>query len=210
MVLLDPFLSRRALKSTLAEYTGTNKFHDKNSASAAVVVRLPFLPKIHDEDFLYETVDVAIWSTIELCLGITAASAATLQPLAKQVGYKFGLTSKPGLAGSSRLTDNFQMGNSISVRREITHKTEVVYPPVREQHEDEHGLKLEPGTSGYSAMCYNTSREELTWQQSTPGSNHDGHTTSKESDGETINFLPVQGGYPGAVGGRFMDGSEKR
>lgn len=32
-------------------------------------------------DFLYSTMDVAIWSTVEVGIGITASAAATLRPL---------------------------------------------------------------------------------------------------------------------------------
>jgi hypothetical protein len=35
-------------------------------------------------DFLYRTTDFAIWSTVEVGLGITAGSIATLRPLMKQ------------------------------------------------------------------------------------------------------------------------------
>jgi len=44
-------------------------------------------------DFLYATVDVAIWSDIEQGLAITAGSLATLRPLFRLVSSHFGLTS---------------------------------------------------------------------------------------------------------------------
>lgn len=52
------------------------------SASSATIVRFPFLYSLTDiDDFLYSTSNVAIWSTIETGLGITAAGVATLRPL---------------------------------------------------------------------------------------------------------------------------------
>jgi hypothetical protein len=46
------------------------------------------------------TVDIAIWSTVEQGLAITAGSLATLRPLLKDVGHYFGWTTKPsGISG---------------------------------------------------------------------------------------------------------------
>ncbi|RHZ63772.1 uncharacterized protein CDV56_107339 [Aspergillus thermomutatus] len=50
-------------------------------ASVAVIIRLPFLHYYKDDDFLYSTYQIAIWSVIETGLGITAGSLVTLRPL---------------------------------------------------------------------------------------------------------------------------------
>ncbi|KXJ89532.1 hypothetical protein Micbo1qcDRAFT_213023 [Microdochium bolleyi] len=51
-------------------------------ASSATIVRFPYLYSLTDTaDFLYSTSDVAIWSTVETGIGITAACVATLRPL---------------------------------------------------------------------------------------------------------------------------------
>ncbi|KAM0229804.1 hypothetical protein ACHAPO_009691 [Fusarium lateritium] len=51
-------------------------------ASSATIIRFPYLYSLTDiDDFLYSTSDVAIWSTVETGLGITAAAVATLRPL---------------------------------------------------------------------------------------------------------------------------------
>ncbi|KAJ4144275.1 hypothetical protein LMH87_003165 [Akanthomyces muscarius] len=63
-------------------------------ASAAVAVRMPFLKSFNDPDFLWATTDIAIWTTIEMSLAISAASISTLRPLVKAVGWKFGLSSQ--------------------------------------------------------------------------------------------------------------------
>jgi hypothetical protein len=44
-------------------------------------------------DFLWATVDIAIWSDIEQGLAITAGSLATLRPLWRQISEKFGFAS---------------------------------------------------------------------------------------------------------------------
>ncbi|KAK6215534.1 hypothetical protein QIS74_08553 [Colletotrichum tabaci] len=71
-------------------------------ASAAVVVRMPFVKDFKNPDFLYATVDIAIWSTTEQGLAITAGSLATLRPLFRLVGYRLGFTSM----GASQLHDS--------------------------------------------------------------------------------------------------------
>ncbi|KDN66415.1 hypothetical protein CSUB01_09853 [Colletotrichum sublineola] len=71
-------------------------------ASAAVVVRMPFVLDFKNPDFLYATVDIAIWSTTEQGLAITAGSLATLRPLFRIIGYRLGFTS----LGPSQLHDS--------------------------------------------------------------------------------------------------------
>jgi hypothetical protein len=50
-------------------------------ASVAIIIRIPFVQTIRDKDFLYATVQIAIWSNIETGLAITAGSLATVRPL---------------------------------------------------------------------------------------------------------------------------------
>ncbi|RNJ52182.1 hypothetical protein D7B24_004215 [Verticillium nonalfalfae] len=75
-------------------------------ASFAVLVRFPFLQKFRQPDFLWNTVDIAIWSTVEQGLAITAGSLATLKPLIKAVGHRFGLTSNPTASGNYNLSSS--------------------------------------------------------------------------------------------------------
>lgn len=137
------------------------------SASAAVAIRIPHMKQIASEDFLYDTSYIAVWSTVEQCLAITAGCLATLQPLAKILGHKLGIASRPSLpgGGAGSKFDSFKMTGEISVRRSFTRRTETyssmsnpLNKPIQEGE-----LRLQPGISGYSAMCYNTtsSQEEL-------------------------------------------------
>ncbi|KAJ4984802.1 hypothetical protein SVAN01_09675 [Stagonosporopsis vannaccii] len=68
-------------------------------ASAAVIARLPFLPKLNSPDFLWDTLDVAIWSTVEQGLAITAGSLATLRPLFSLVMHQMGFSTRPTQGG---------------------------------------------------------------------------------------------------------------
>ncbi|KAJ4301670.1 hypothetical protein N0V90_003763 [Kalmusia sp. IMI 367209] len=61
-------------------------------ASVAVTVRMGYLLKFRSPDFLWDTLDVAIWSDIEQGLGITAGSLATLRPLYRTVAAHLGLS----------------------------------------------------------------------------------------------------------------------
>ncbi|KAF5667225.1 integral membrane protein PTH11 [Fusarium heterosporum] len=70
-------------------------------ASAAVIARFPYLAYFRKPDFLWNTLDIAIWSTIEQGLAITASSLATLRPLLKLAGFRMGFTSKPLSVGPS-------------------------------------------------------------------------------------------------------------
>ncbi|KAF2752105.1 hypothetical protein M011DRAFT_516460 [Sporormia fimetaria CBS 119925] len=64
-------------------------------ASAAVVARVPYMKNFRDPDFLWATLDIAIWSTVEQGLAITAGSLATLRPLFTSFLRRAGLSSSP-------------------------------------------------------------------------------------------------------------------
>lgn len=63
------------------------------SASIAVTVRLAYVMDFRNPDFLYATVDVAIWSDIEQGLAITAGSLATLRPLYRKLASTIGFST---------------------------------------------------------------------------------------------------------------------
>ncbi|WZH41754.1 Integral membrane protein PTH11 [Fusarium acuminatum] len=73
-------------------------------ASSAVVVRFAFVKDFKNPDFLWATIDIAIWSTTEQGLAITAGSLATLRPLLRSLGRKLGITT----SGRSELRDTDQ------------------------------------------------------------------------------------------------------
>lgn len=61
-------------------------------ASIAVICRMAYVMDFKNPDFLWATVDIAIWSDTEQGLGITAGSLATLRPLYRMISTRFGLT----------------------------------------------------------------------------------------------------------------------
>jgi hypothetical protein len=65
------------------------------SGSTATIIRLPYTStlKPYKGDFLYRTTDFAIWTTVEVGIGITAGCIATLRPLMKSTMGSSGQTS---------------------------------------------------------------------------------------------------------------------
>ncbi|KAI0123448.1 cation-transporting ATPase 4 [Xylariales sp. AK1849] len=55
-------------------------------ASMATIARIPYARQLlADPDYLYNFTDLAIWSTVEVGLGLTASSLATLKPLFRKL-----------------------------------------------------------------------------------------------------------------------------
>ncbi|KAI5199393.1 hypothetical protein E4T39_06271 [Aureobasidium subglaciale] len=91
--------------------------------STATIIRTPFVHTLKDfkGEFLYNTADVAIWTTVELGIGATAANAATLRPLLSRfrTHMRGGLPSSTG--GSKAFTrgqNTFSRGGGRSKRRD--------------------------------------------------------------------------------------------
>ncbi|KAF7537974.1 hypothetical protein G7054_g3289 [Neopestalotiopsis clavispora] len=80
-------------------------------ASSAVVARFPYLPRFRNFDFLFATVDIAIWSAVEQGLAITAGCLATLRPLLKEVSYRLGWT-KPSTGASGGHTSGMMQSGT--------------------------------------------------------------------------------------------------
>jgi hypothetical protein len=63
----------------------------------ATIIRVPYVKSLNNtEDFLYATIEVAIWSSCELGLGMTAANCATLRPLFRRLLPSLGFQSSGG------------------------------------------------------------------------------------------------------------------
>ncbi|KAF2797093.1 hypothetical protein K505DRAFT_299077 [Melanomma pulvis-pyrius CBS 109.77] len=75
-------------------------------ASSAVVARTPYLKNFNSPDFLWSTLDIATWSTVEQGLAITAGSLATLRPLFHLAAHKLGISTRSGTRPS-----NYGMGS---------------------------------------------------------------------------------------------------
>ncbi|CCT74141.1 related to integral membrane protein PTH11 [Fusarium fujikuroi IMI 58289] len=58
----------------------------------AFIAQFPSLVKLKEPDLLWNAIDMAVWSTVEQGLAITACSLATLRPLLKLVRSRFPIT----------------------------------------------------------------------------------------------------------------------
>ncbi|KAJ3495580.1 hypothetical protein NLG97_g3292 [Lecanicillium saksenae] len=85
-------------------------------ASIAVLVKVAYFKTFYDPDFLYATTDIAIWSTIEMGLAITAASFSTLRPLARRLGFNIGFTDYNS-SGSNDMNNEFRRPSQPAQRR---------------------------------------------------------------------------------------------
>ncbi|CAJ2503689.1 Uu.00g110830.m01.CDS01 [Anthostomella pinea] len=73
-------------------------------ASTATIVRFPYLYSLTDtDDFLYSVSDVAIWTTVEIGIAITAANVATLRPLLRPI-FGGGSSGGRGKSGGDTTT----------------------------------------------------------------------------------------------------------
>jgi hypothetical protein len=75
-------------------------------ASAAVIIRIPFVHHYQDVEFLYNTYQISIWSNVEAGLGITAGCLTTLRPLVR-------FLRDGSSAGPSRTPPSFPLSSNI-------------------------------------------------------------------------------------------------
>lgn len=54
-------------------------------ASYAALVRMPYVQNFKSADFLYGTVDISLWSTVEVGVSVFATNLATLRPLVEHL-----------------------------------------------------------------------------------------------------------------------------
>ncbi|KAJ5698844.1 hypothetical protein N7462_000849 [Penicillium macrosclerotiorum] len=81
-------------------------------ASAAVIVRIPFVHHYKDREFLYNTYQISIWSNVEAGLGITAGCLTTLRPLIRFLrdGSSASRSRNNRTPGSFPLSSNVAQG----------------------------------------------------------------------------------------------------
>ncbi|KAK4212061.1 hypothetical protein QBC37DRAFT_202616 [Rhypophila decipiens] len=173
-------------------------------ASLAVIARAPYLKHMDSDDFLWDTAPMAIWSSVENGLAITAGCLATLQPLVKGIAIKLGIITPRTTSGTTPMDgrgSNLKM-SGVSVRRSFTRTAEVFTGNnyLREPRLSHGELKLQPGLSEYTAKCYgNTSEEELrpvgrmdTETDSGTGASVGGGRSSKERGDDSTSATRVK------------------
>ncbi|CAG8902630.1 unnamed protein product [Penicillium egyptiacum] len=76
-------------------------------ASAAVIIRIPYIPTYKEPDFLYATYQLSIWSNVEAGIGITAGCLTTFRPLVRFL--RDGSSD-----GVSRTRNTFPLSNNLA------------------------------------------------------------------------------------------------
>jgi hypothetical protein len=77
-------------------------------ASIATIIRIPYVHTLGDEqDFLYATTDVAIWSCSETGLAITAACGAVLRPLFREALASSRHVSSRAISSGKNFSNTF-------------------------------------------------------------------------------------------------------
>jgi hypothetical protein len=108
-----------------------------NRGSTATIIRTPFVHTLKDfkGEFLYNTADVAIWTTVELGITATAANIATLRPLLSSFRAHFGIASTT--TGSKPFGNTFsKSGNKRSRRMDVEDQTLVTLDELRAGGQD--------------------------------------------------------------------------
>ncbi|KAL4931049.1 putative integral membrane protein [Aspergillus undulatus] len=128
-------------------------------ASAAVIVRIPYLHYYKSEDFLYATTNISIWSNVEAGLGITAGSLVTLRPLFRWfrggTGYDNSMVSNSKGRRTGSIPLSSMNGGTYNSRNE-KQGNKYWRPDLETQFE--HGVTTTIGTSRGSR---NSSQEDL-------------------------------------------------
>ncbi|KAG2026613.1 hypothetical protein GB937_001397 [Aspergillus fischeri] len=117
-------------------------------ASVAIIIRIPFVQTIRDQDFLYATVQIAIWSNIETGLAITAGSLATVRPLFRILhsrnGSSYRIFDSSGFQ-SRRRQHQFSLGDLES------NTSRSPYDPTKSNPKDDrHGTTISAERNGAS------------------------------------------------------------
>ncbi|EUC29708.1 hypothetical protein COCCADRAFT_105845 [Bipolaris zeicola 26-R-13] len=82
-------------------------------ASYAALVRMPYVANFRKPDFLYATVEISMWSTIEVGVSICAANLATIRPLIHHFTHKGesweSRQNRPGHAELATIPDDQEL-----------------------------------------------------------------------------------------------------
>ncbi|CAO2657227.1 Nn.00g033530.m01.CDS01 [Neocucurbitaria sp. VM-36] len=159
-------------------------------ASAAVVARMPFVKYFNSTDFLWATTDIAIWSTVEQGLAITAGSLATLRPLFFLAMQGLGLNTRPtgqrpsGYGLSASKPQNAALSGSYRQHDKLHSDVYPLATTVQTQRSDDEAA-LRPDESAKSPSWF-------TGSFGRPGPKEAKYVEKKEADNESERNLKVK------------------
>ncbi|KAJ5511514.1 hypothetical protein N7453_003617 [Penicillium expansum] len=125
-------------------------------ASAAVIIRIPFLHDYKNVDFLYATANISIWSNVEAGLGIAAGSLVTLRPLFR---WFRDPSSMGGSKSKSKRTGGSMPLSSVNGGRSTTSNPRYWRPDL--DREDHNTVITTIHTSNGSEASRTSSQEDL-------------------------------------------------
>ncbi|TVY80922.1 hypothetical protein LSUE1_G006968 [Lachnellula suecica] len=86
-------------------------------ASFATVARVPYTHQlVSTRDYLYNFTDLAIWSSVEIGIGLGASSLATVKPLLRKLNILAASTSPTGRNGSRQTVGSSRQRTNFSLR----------------------------------------------------------------------------------------------
>ena len=145
--------------------------NQSHRASAAVIVRIPYVHNYKDVQFLYKTTNISIWSNIEAGLGITAGSLTTLRPLIRFFReHSYGSRSHTRNPGSFPLSSTMGQ-NTPNIQSKMDHDDaqQLWTGPV--ETDNYHGVRtVVLGNGRVAAAPVSSSEEELTHPNTVMGS----------------------------------------
>ncbi|KAJ5625333.1 hypothetical protein N7510_001642 [Penicillium lagena] len=110
-------------------------------ASAAVIIRIPFISHYKDKQFLYNTYQISIWSNIEAGLGITAGCLTTLRPLVRFFRDGSSASRSPNRnAGTYHLSSNMPSGIVRASRSKQDDRSDMHHLWNLSEDDDYHGV----------------------------------------------------------------------
>ncbi|KAJ5081082.1 hypothetical protein N7456_013320 [Penicillium angulare] len=111
-------------------------------ASAAVIVRIPFIKNYKSDEFLYDTYQISIWSNVEAGLGITAGCLTTLRPLIRFLRDSSSASRSRGARtpGSFPLSSNVAQGLNRNSRSKHENRSDVDQLWTGTDNDDYHGV----------------------------------------------------------------------
>jgi hypothetical protein len=101
-------------------------------ASIASIARIPYVGAMaNQDDFLYAVSDTAIWTGVEIGLGVLAACCATLRPLVRQLLPSLGFLSSSERSRSATNPDKKSAGMKKGTKRSSSRNNDLELAGVR-------------------------------------------------------------------------------
>ncbi|KAK8177359.1 integral membrane protein [Phyllosticta citrichinensis] len=152
--------------------------------STATLVRIPYIWSMTSErDFLYNTTDVAIWSSIEPGVGMTAACIATLRPLLQRILHRTGLSSHSRTHSSHPFTPNWGSANQMGSK---SHHSRPGYLRNPDDIHDLESLRPDNSTTTTTTTCHGGAPGDKSWLENVSEHGSEEHIIETTADNTAL------------------------